>query len=263
MTLVDSHCHLDFEALSEDLDGVLARATEAGVERMVTICTRVREFERVRGIAERFDNIYCTVGLHPHHAAEEPELDCDALVARAGHDKVVGIGETGLDFFYDNSPRAVQEEKFLCHIEACRRTGLPLVVHTRDADAEMATILEREMAAGAFTGVLHCFSSGPELAARAVALGFYVSLSGIVTFKKADELREIVRTVPLERILVETDAPYLAPVPYRGKTNEPAFVVHTAAQVAALKQVEPETLARETTANFERLFTRAAVAGAG
>lgn len=260
--LVDSHCHLDFEDLSADLDGVLARAADAGVGRMVTICTRVREFDRVRGIAERYPNVFCTVGLHPHHAAEEPELTCEMLVEHAGHDKVVGIGETGLDFFYDHSPRAEQEEKFLCHIEACRRTGLPLVVHTRDADDQMADILEREMAAGAFTGVLHCFSSGPELAARAVALGFYVSLSGIVTFRKAEELRDIVRTVPLDRILVETDAPYLAPVPHRGKTNEPAYVVHTASQVAALKEVEPEILARETTANFERLFSRAGLASA-
>ena len=254
--LVDSHCHLDFDSLETDLDGVLTRAAAAGVGQMVTICTKVREFPRVLAIAERFPQVFCSVGLHPHHAGEEPELDTDALVERARHAKVVGIGETGLDFFYEHGPRAAQEEKFLCHIEACRRTGLPLIVHTRDADELMGDILEREMAAGAFTGVLHCFSSGPELAARAVALGFSISLSGIVTFKKAEELRDIVRSVPLEHILVETDAPYLAPVPYRGKTNEPALVVHTAAQVAALKDVDLETLAETTTANFHRLFSR-------
>ena len=255
--LVDSHCHLDFDSLSEDLAGVRERAAAAGVGRMVTICTRVREFPRIRAIADACPEVFCTVGLHPHHAAEEPELDTEILVGHAACAKVVGIGETGLDFFYDNSPRAVQEEKFLCHIEACRRTGLPLVVHTRDADAEMAAILEREMAAGRFSGVLHCFSSGPELAARAIDLGLYISLSGIVTFKKADDLRDIVRSVPLERILVETDAPYLAPMPHRGKTNEPSFVVHTAAQVAALKEIGEDELAEATTANFHRLFGRA------
>lgn len=256
--LVDSHCHLDFDALSDDLDGVLTRAATAGVGAMVTICTRVREFPRVQAIAEAHPQVFCSVGLHPHHADEEPEVDADGLVALAAGPRVVGIGESGLDFYYDNSPRAVQEEKFRAHIEAARRTGLPLIVHTRDADEDMADILAEEMAAGRFSGVLHCFSSGPDLAARAVDLGFYISLSGIVTFKKADELRAIVQTVPVERILVETDAPYLAPMPHRGKTNEPSFVVHTAAKVAEIKGISAEELADVTTANFYRLFSRAA-----
>lgn len=255
--LVDSHCHLDFPELDEQFADVLVRSRSAGVGMMVTICTRVREFPRILETARRDPRLYCSVGLHPHNAADEPELETAHLLELARDEKVVGIGETGLDFFYDHSPRAIQEEKFRAHIAAARQSGLPLIVHTRDADGETAAILEEEMAAGAFTGVLHCFSSGPELARRALDLGFYISLSGIVTFEKAEELRDIVRELPLERILVETDAPYLAPVPKRGKTNEPAFVRHTAAQVAELKQVDPDRLAETTTENFFRLFSRA------
>lgn len=255
--LIDSHCHLDFQALSAELDDVVARARAAGVAGMVTICTEVRQFDRIRRIAERFDNVWCSVGLHPHEAAKEPELATARLVELAAHAKVVGIGETGLDFFYEHSPRAEQERQFRQHIAAARQTGLPLIVHTRDADAETAEILEEEMRAGRFSGLIHCFSSGPELARRAVDLGLYISVSGIVTFKKAEALRATVAAVPIDRLLVETDAPYLAPVPHRGKRNEPAFVTHTAAAVAEVKQVPVEALARTTTENFFRLFAKA------
>ena len=254
--LIDSHCHLDFPDFEAELDAVVARARRAGVGRMVTICTRVRAFERIRAIAHRFDDVYCSVGLHPHDAAAEPELTAGRLIELAADERVVGIGETGLDYFYDNSPRPAQQEKFRAHIAAARETGLPLIVHTRDADEDTAAILAEEMAAGAFTGVLHCFSSGRALAERAVDLGLYISLSGIVTFKKADDLRETAAALPLDRLLVETDAPFLAPVPHRGKRNEPAFVALTAAKLAELKGVAPEALAQATTENFFRLFCR-------
>lgn len=253
--LVDSHCHLDFPDFADELDDVVARAGAAGVGLMVTICTEVRKFDRIAAIAERFDNVYCTVGLHPHEAATEPELDTARLIDCARHPKVVGIGESGLDYYYDHSPRDEQQRKFRAHIAAARETGLPLVVHTRDADADMGAILEEEMRAGGFTGVLHCFSSSRELAEKAVALGLYISLSGILTFKKAVELRETAMAVPMDRLLVETDAPYLAPVPNRGKRNEPAFVVHTAAKLAELRQMPMAELSRVTTENFLRLFT--------
>ena len=257
--LVDSHCHLDFPDFAEELDEVVARARRNGVGGMVTICTRVREFDRILAIARRFDDVYCSVGLHPHDAANEPELDAARLIELAADPKVVGIGETGLDYYYDNSPHAVQQEKFRAHIAAARETGLPLIVHTRDADDDMAAMLREGMKDGPFTCVLHCFSSGRALAEAAVDLGFYVSLSGIVTFKKADELRETVRALPVERLLVETDAPSLAPVPHRGKRNEPAFVTATAACVAELKGLSETELARVTTENFRTLFTRAAL----
>lgn len=255
--LIDSHCHLDFEALSVELDDVVARAGAAGVAGMVTICTEVRKFDRIRAIAERFDNVWCSVGLHPHEAAKEPELVTERLVELAAHPKVVGIGETGLDFFYEHSPREEQAHQFRQHVAAARQTGLPLIVHTRDADDETAGILEEEMRAGGFTGLIHCFSSGPELARRAVDLGMSISVSGIATFKKADELRATIADVPLDRLLVETDSPYLAPVPHRGKRNEPAFVAHTAKVVAEIKQVSADELARVTTDNFFRLFAKA------
>jgi TatD DNase family protein len=255
--LVDSHCHLEFPDFADELDAVVARAGEAGVGAMVTICTKVREFERVLAVAERSENVWCSVGLHPHEAAAEPELTAERLIELAAHPKVVGIGETGLDHYYEHSPREAQERQFRAHIEAARETGLPLIVHTRDADRETAEILEREMGRGAFRGLLHCFSSGRELAEKAVDLGLSISLSGIVTFNKAAELRETAKAVPLERILVETDAPYLAPVPKRGKRNEPAFVAHTAAKVAELKGLSTAELARATTDNFFRLFAKA------
>ncbi|MDA1097465.1 MAG: TatD family hydrolase [Proteobacteria bacterium] len=255
--LVDSHCHLDFPGLQEDLDGVMTRAAAAGIATMVTICTRVDRFADILAIAERFDNVFCSVGLHPHDAESEPDLTTARLVELAAHDKVIGIGETGLDFHYDHSPRALQAELFRRHIAAARQTGLPLIVHSRAADDEMIAILRDETAKGPFPGVLHCFSSGPELAQAALALDFYISFSGIVTFNKADEVRAVAAATPLDRLLVETDAPYLAPVPHRGKTNEPAFVANTAAKLAGLHGVSSAEIAALTSANFYRLFTKA------
>ncbi|NQW50910.1 MAG: TatD family hydrolase [Rhodospirillales bacterium] len=255
--LIDSHCHLDFPQLTTDEAGVLARARTAGVGGMLTIGTRLDQFERVRAIAERHDNVWCSVGVHPHEAKEEGQRTPDRLIESARHPKVVGIGETGLDFYYEHSPRAEQAESFRAHIAAARQTGLPLIVHTRDADAETGDMLEEEHGKGAFPGVIHCFSTGRAMAERALALGLYISISGIVTFKAAEELRTIVRDIPLDRLLVETDAPYLAPIPKRGKTNEPAFVAHTAAKVAELKGVSLAELEAATTDNFFRLFTKA------
>jgi len=255
--LVDSHCHLDFDDFATELDDVVGRAIDAGVGMMLTICTRLDGFDRVAALAERYDNVYCTVGVHPHEAEEQGVKAADRLIELSAHPKVIGIGETGLDFFYDHSPREAQRISFRAHIAAAQATGLPLVVHSRDADAEMAEILREEMGRGAFAGVMHCFSSGRELAEAAVDLGLYISLSGILTFKKADELRDIARNVPLDRLLVETDAPYLAPVPLRGKRNEPSFVVHTAARLAEVREVGTDMLATATTENFFRLFARA------
>lgn len=257
--LVDSHCHLDFPDFQEDLDGVVQRARDVGVGHFLTICTHITKFDQVRAVADRYDDMHCTVGIHPHEAGNEPEVDVARLTEIATNDpKVVAYGETGLDFFYDHSPRDVQERQFRTHLRASHETGLPVVVHTRDADNDMARILEDEMGKGSFTGVIHCFSSGRELAEKAVELGLYVSFSGIVTFKKAEELRETAKSLPLDRILVETDAPYLAPVPKRGKRNEPAYVAHTAACVAELHGLSPEALAEKTTENFYRLFSKAA-----
>jgi len=255
--LIDSHCHLDFPELTTDESGVLARARTAGVGGMLTIGTRLDQFERVRAIAERHDNVWCSVGVHPHEAKEEGQRTPDRLIEATRHPKVVGIGETGLDFYYEHSPREEQVESFRAHIAASRQTGLPLIVHTRNADAETGDMLEEEHRKGAFPGLIHCFSSGRAVAERALALGLYISISGIVTFKAADDLRAIVRDVPLDRLLVETDAPYLAPIPKRGKTNEPAFVAHTAAKVAELKGVSLAELEAATTDNFFRLFIKA------
>ncbi|MDP1960703.1 MAG: TatD family hydrolase [Reyranella sp.] len=255
--LIDSHCHLDFPELAGDEAGVLARARTAGVAGMLTIGTRLDQFERVRAIAERHSNVWCSVGVHPHEAKEEGQRTPDRLVAATHHPKVVGIGETGLDFYYQHSPRDEQVESFRAHIAASRQTGLPLIVHTRDADRETIDILEEEAGKGAFPGLIHCFTSGPEVARCALALGFYISISGIVTFKAAEDLRGGVRDIPLDRLLVETDSPYLAPVPKRGKTNEPAYVAHTAAKVAELKGVSVGELEEATTANFFRLFAKA------
>src|SRR5271154_2687848 len=252
--LVDSHCHLDFPDFAPEREAVIARAFAAGIGTMLTICTRLDQFDGVRAIAEANPRIWCSVGAHPHEAADHADLLADRLVALAAHPRVVGIGETGLDFHYDLSPRDTQEQVFRAHIAASRATGLPLIIHAREADSEIARILDEERPP---PGVLHCFSSGRALAEAAVALGFYVSISGLVTFKKGDDLRAIVRDLPLDRLLVETDSPYLAPVPYRGKRNEPAFVKATAEAVAALKGVEPERLAAATSANFFRLFAKA------
>lgn len=255
--LVDSHCHLDFDVFDEDRQETIQRARNAGVATMVTICTRVTRFDEIRAIAESDENIWCSVGIHPHQAEEEPVVSVNDLVSRAAHPKVIGIGETGLDYYYDNSPRELQETSFRTHIAASRETGLPLIVHTRDADDDMADILEDEMGKGAFPGVLHCFSSGRQLAERALDIGFYISLSGIVTFKNAQDLRDIAKDVPVDRILVETDSPFLAPIPNRGKRNEPSFVVDTAAKVAELKDVDNDALSIASTENFFRLFNKA------
>ena len=252
--LVDSHCHLDFPDFAAEREAIVARARSAGVETMLTIATRLDEFDAVRAIAEAHNEIWCSVGVHPHEAKDHTALLPQQLVALAAHPKVVGIGETGLDFHYDLSPRDIQERVFRTHIGASRETGLPLIVHARVADGEVADILDEERPP---PGVMHCFSSGRALAEAALELGFYISVSGLVTFRNAEELRAIVRDVPLDRLLVETDAPYLAPVPYRGKRNEPAFVAATAAAVAELKGIELHHLAAITSENFFRLFGKA------
>lgn len=254
--LVDSHCHLDFPDFAAERDDVVARAGTAGVGLMVTISTRVTKFDGVRAIAERYDNVFCTVGTHPHNAAEETDVTADQLVELSTHPKVVGIGEAGLDYHYDNAPRELQAKGFRTHIEAARRTGLPLVIHARQADNDIAAILKDEAGKGAFPFILHCFSSGPALARTGVSLGGYVSFSGILTFKNSEALREIARSVPRDRLLVETDAPYLAPVPYRGKRNEPAFVAKTAEVLAQTIGASSQDAAAMTTENFFRLFTK-------
>ncbi len=260
--LVDSHCHLDFTDFEDELDDVVARAGEAGIGHMLTICTRVTKFDGVLAIAEKYDNIFCTVGVHPHNAEDEPEVTAEHLIRMAEHPKVVGLGETGLDFHYENSPRDVQEQSFRAHIAAARETGLPLVVHTRDADDDMARVLRDEHEKGPFPGLIHCFSAGGDLAEQVLGIGFSISFSGIVTFNKADEIRDVARNVPLDRILVETDSPYLAPVPNRGKRNEPAFTAFTAARVAEIKGLDADAFAKATTENFFRLFSKAKPAGA-
>jgi TatD DNase family protein len=254
--LIDSHCHLDFPELKTELDGVLSRAQSAGVGLMVTISTRVARFRDLKEIVEAHDNVYCSIGTHPHNAAEEPDITVEELVDISQHPKVVAIGEAGLDYHYDHSPRDVQKRSFRTHIAAARQTGLPLVIHAREADADVARILEEETAKGAFPFVLHCFTSGADLAHRGLALGGYISFSGVVTFKKADALRDIAMAVPYDRVLVETDAPYLAPEPFRGKTNEPSFVVKTAVRLAALRGVSEAEMTRTTTENFFHLFKK-------
>ena len=255
--LVDSHCHLDFPDFADDRDGVLARAKAAGVELMVTISTKITEAEKIISLADAHDELVCSVGIHPHEAGREPETSAAQLVDLAQHEKVVGIGDTGLDYFYERSPREAQQKNFRAHIEAARQSRLPLIVHARDADEDTAAILENEMGKGDYPGLIHCFTAGPELARRALDIGFYISISGIATFKNATDLRDTIKDIPLERLLVETDAPFLAPVPNRGKRNEPAFVADTAAALAELKGVSTEELARITTDNFYSLFSKA------
>jgi TatD DNase family protein len=255
--LVDSHCHLNFEQLSSQLDEVVARAEKAGVGHMLTIGTKLREFDQVLEIAESYGNIHCSVGVHPHEAETEGDfVTTDKLITLSGNKRVVAIGETGLDYFYEHAPRELQKKSFRIHIEAARMTGLPLIVHTRNADRDTVDILCEEYKKGPFTGVIHCFSSGWEVAEKSMEIGFFISISGIVTFKTATELQDHVRRLPLERILVETDSPYLAPVPNRGKSNEPSFVAHTAAKIAELKEIPLEDLSLRTTDNFFRLFNK-------
>lgn len=255
--LVDSHCHLDFPDFASERADVIARARDNGIGAMVTISTRVRRFGEIRAIAEAYPEVWCSVGTHPHNAGEEDGISADELVALSAHPRCVAIGEAGLDYFYDKAPREAQARGFRTHVEAARRTGLPLVIHARDADADIAAILEDETGKGAFPFLLHCFSSGAELARTGVRLGGYVSFSGILTFRRSDDLRAIAREVPRERLLVETDAPYLAPMPHRGKRNEPAYVRHTAEVLAETIRVSFDELARITTDNFYRLFSKA------
>ena len=256
MKLVDHHCHLDFPQFAEDLDQIIGRAHAAGVGVMVTISTRIRQQARLIEIAEAHPTVFCSVGTHPHYADEELDISVEEIVALAEHPKVVAIGEAGLDYHYQKSSREGQADGFRRHIEAARRTGLPLEIHARDADEDTLAILEEAHEAGPFPAILHCYTGGEKLAVRAVELGLYVSFTGVVTFKNSDALRAIAGLVPLERILVETDAPYLAPVPFRGKTNEPAYVRHTAEVLAGVKGVEGEAFAEATTENFFRLFQK-------
>ena len=256
MSLVDSHCHLDFPDFAAELDDVVARAHAAGVAKMVTISTRVKKFAEVSGIAERFDAVWCSVGTHCHNAAEEPDVSADDLARLAEHPRCVAIGEAGLDYHYDLSPRDLQEKGFRAHIAAARMTGLPLVIHAREADDDVAAILAEEMDKGAFPALLHCFSSGRALALRAVELGLYVSFSGILTFKNSADIRATAAEIPEDRLLVETDSPYLAPPPFRGKRCEPAYVARTAAVLAEVRGVSEDEIARITTANFHRLFSK-------
>ena len=255
--IVDSHCHLDFANLALDREGVLSRAENAGIETILTISTRLSQFPDILSIAEDNAQIYCSVGVHPHNADEEGVDRPAELVARVSSSRVVGIGETGLDYFYERSSPQAQRRNFLSHIAASRETGLPLIVHARDADEDTMKILSEERAKGPFSGVIHCFTGSRALAEAAIELGLYVSFSGIITFKNAQEIRDIARDLPADRILVETDAPFLAPIPHRGKQNEPSFVIHTAQCLARLRALSHEALYRLTTENFYRLFSKA------
>ena len=265
MMLVDSHCHLNFPDFKADLPQVIARAKAAGVGTMQTICTKMSEFEEVYAIAAANEGVFASVGVHPNDSANDSGkqeaqeiVSSEWLIERCSRKKVIGIGETGLDYHYENSNREIQKTSFLEHIKASRETKLPIIIHTRNADADTAEILSSEIAKGSFKGVLHCFTSSQQLAEKALELGFYISLSGIITFKNATALHEIIRLIPLERLLVETDSPYLAPVPYRGKRNEPEYVVHTNRALSVIKNISEEECARITTENFFRLFDKAA-----
>lgn len=255
--LVDSHCHLDFPDFEEDRDALVARARAAGVGLMVTISTKFSQADKIIALSEQYEDVLCSVGTHPHEAGAETTVSGDVIAAKATHAKVIGVGETGLDYFYEHSEKEKQKQSFIAHIEASRLTQLPLIVHARDADTDTAQILENEMAIGTYPGLIHCFTAGPELARRALDMGFYISISGIATFKNAQNLRDVIKTIPLDRLLVETDAPYLAPMPHRGKRNEPSFVSHTAARLAELFDISAEDFATQTTQNFFRLFTKA------
>lgn len=255
--LVDSHCHLNFPDFVPDRAEVISRAKASGVKVMQTICTKLHEFEDIYKIAESDPDIYCSVGVHPHESAHEPIPSPEQLINYANRPKTIGIGETGLDFYYEHSPRKEQEESFRNHIAASRETGLPLIVHSRNADEDTVRILKDEMQGGAFPGLIHCFSTTRYLSDNAVDLGLYISLSGILTFPKSQDLRDIAKTIPLNRLLVETDSPYLAPAPLRGKRNEPSFTIHTNKILAELKGVSEEHCAEVTTDNFFRLFTKA------
>lgn len=256
--LVDSHCHLNFPELSGRLDEVIASARLADVGYMQTICTRMREFPEILSIAERHDNVWCSVGVHPNNVDQEPPVFAKEIIECTKNSKVIGIGETGLDYYYKHSVRHEQTRSFIEHITASRETALPVIVHTRAADDDTISILQNEMKKGSFPGLIHCFSTGSKLAHAAIEMGMYVSISGIITFKKATELQDIVKELPLSSLLVETDAPYLAPMPHRGKPNEPAYTRHTAEFIAQLKGIPYDEVAKVTTENFFRLFRKAA-----
>ena len=258
--LIDSHCHLDFDALAGDIDGVMARAAAAGVTGMVTISTLVDKFSTYATIAERYGNVWCSVGTHPHNADQELHIQVEDLVRLSAHPRCVAIGEAGLDYFYDNAPREAQATGLRRHIAASRITGLPLVIHSRKCDDDMAAILTEEAGQGTFPFVLHCFTAGQNLARTALDLGGYISFSGIITFKNAEDIREVAKFVPADRYLVETDAPYLAPIPHRGASNEPSFVRHTAEKLAEVRGLSLEELGGQTTANFARLFAKTGLA---
>jgi TatD DNase family protein len=262
MRVIDSHCHLDFPDFADELDRIVARALAAGVERQITISTRIARGDRLVALAERFPSVYFSIGTHPHQAAEEPAVDIAAIRTFAAHPKCVAIGEAGLDYHYDFAPRPIAERVFRAQIGVARELGLPLVIHSRDADDDMAHILEEEMGKGAFSAVLHCFTSSPALAEAGLRLGLYISFSGVLTFKKSEWLRDIARDVPLDRVLVETDAPYLAPVPRRGKRNEPAYVIETARVLAEIKGLDEDAIGDATRANTLRLFAKMATAEA-
>jgi TatD DNase family protein len=255
--LVDSHCHLDFPDLAADREAILTRAKAAGVNRMVTICTRLKNEPSVRALAETYPQVFYAAGTHPMHAADEPLATIEELLTLARHPKFVGIGETGLDYHYTAESKAIQQTSLRLHIEAAQLTGLPLIIHARDADEDMEMILAEGMAKAPFACVMHCFSSGPRLAEAALEMGFYLSISGIAAFPKSQDLRDIFAKAPLDRLLLETDSPYLAPPPYRGKRNEPGYVAHTAAALAPVFGLSLQDFAAQTTANFDRLFTRA------
>ena len=257
LMMIDSHAHLDYAQLSDDLEGVLARAAEAGVSHIITIGVKLTTADRPKALAEAHDNIWCSVGIHPHEAGSEPDAaNIDAIFASADHPKCVAIGEAGLDYFYDYASPKQQEDSFRAQIAVARCLDLPIIVHARDADNDVAAILENEMEKGSFRGVLHCFSSGAELAERAIDIGFYISFSGILTFNKAEELRAIATNIPEDRILVETDSPYLAPVPHRGRPNEPAYTAHTLEKLATVRGKRPVEMAHITRKNTLRLFNR-------
>ena len=254
---VDSHCHLNYKGLVEQQADILARARESGVSAMLNISTREREWDEVIGLAEQEKDVWASVGIHPHEADQHVGMDCAKLVAKSAHPRVVAIGETGLDYYYDKSDRAQQCTGFREHIKASRETGLPIIIHTRNAEADTAAMLTEEMGEGPFTGVIHCFTASAEFARIALDLGLYISLSGIVTFKNAKDLQDVAKWLPADRLLVETDAPFLAPIPHRGRTGEPAFVADTARFVAQLRDVAAESLAQQTSDNFYDLFTKA------
>jgi len=252
--IIDSHCHLNFPQFKGKLDEIVKRALDNGVSRMLTISTKLNEINEIESISKSYSEVYNSVGVHPHECKNYKDLSLNDLIKHTENSKCIGIGESGLDFYYENSPKELQTKLFKIHIEAARETNLPLIVHTRSADIQTIQVLSDEMKRGSFSGLIHCFSTSKKLAECAIDLGFYISLSGIITFNKSTELRDIVKVLPLNKLLVETDAPYLAPEPYRGKCNEPSYVIHTAKILADLKGLDLDVIAEKTTQNFNRLF---------